>query len=378
MHVGLNLLYLVPGFTGGTETYARELIPELVAAAPDARFTAFVPREAAADTSGPWNTLIESVPVPVNARRRVEWVRGEQLLLPRLAARAGVDLLHSLANTAPGWGRFRRLVTIHDLHHRLVPEAHLGAMALGMRVLVSLAVHRSDRLLTVSQATGDDVQRLLGVPATKIDVVHSGFGTTAHARPAPASELRTRLELTERPIVLCVAAKRPHKNLGRLIGALALIPVERRPQLVLAGYATPYQAELEARADALGVRDDVRFPDWLPEPELEGLYAAAAACVLPSLQEGFGLPVLEAMARGVPVACSARGALAEVAADAALTFSPESEAEIAAAIERLLGDPELTARLREAGVRRAAQFSWAACARGTLASYERALGARSE
>lgn len=363
MHIGLNLIYLVPGDTGGTETYARELIPEMVAAAPGARFTAFVAHEGAADRDAPWNTLIESVTVPVQAQRRAQWVRGEQLLLPRAAARAGVEVLHSLANTAPVRGRYRRVVTIHDLHHRLVPEAHLGGRALGMRALVTLAVRRTDRVLTDSAATAGDVQRLLGVPGSRLDVVPLGLGTPARARALDASTLRERFRLDARPIVLCVAAKRPHKNLIRLIGALALIPVDRRPQLVLAGYRTPHQAELQARARALGVQDDVHFLDWMPEPELEGLYAAARACVFPSLHEGFGLPVIEAMARGVAVACSSRGALAEVAGDAALTFAPESEPEIAVAIQRLLDDDALVTTLQAAGRRQAARFDWATCAR---------------
>src|ERR1700759_4451009 len=101
MHVGLNLVYLVPDNTGGTETYAQELIPELVAAAPDTRFTAFINREASAQTGRPWGDLIPTITVPVRASNRIQWVRGEQQLLPRLAKRAGVDVLHSLANTAP-------------------------------------------------------------------------------------------------------------------------------------------------------------------------------------------------------------------------------------------------------------------------------------
>src|SRR5690348_3536046 len=110
MHVGINLIFLVPGETGGTEVYARELIPELIAAAPDVRFTAFVNREAAAATDAPWGQLIPAITVPVRSRNRAEWVRGEQQLLPRLAANAGVDVLHSLANTAPARGRFVRVV----------------------------------------------------------------------------------------------------------------------------------------------------------------------------------------------------------------------------------------------------------------------------
>ena len=376
MHIGLNLVFLVPGYTGGTEVYARELLPELVAAAPGARFTAFINLEASEADAGPWSELMPAVTVPVRARNRVHWVRGEQQLLPRLAARAGVELLHSMASTAPAWGRFRRVVTIHDLAYRLVPDAHLGLLGVGMRALVPVAAHRSHRIIVDSASTGADAERLLRVSAAKVDVVPLGLGTTSRAQAVPGPELRARLHAGTRPIVLCVAAKRPHKNLARLIGALALIPRERRPLLVLPGYHTPYEDELRHRAAEVAVTDDVRLLGWVDPAELEGLYAAAAAFVFPSLMEGFGLPVLEAMARGVPVACSSRGSLGEVAGDAALRFDPESEPDIAAAIERLLADPAKADRLRAAGRERAAKFTWAATAAGTLAAYERALRAR--
>ena len=310
MHVALNLVFLVPGETGGTETYARELIPELLAAAPQARFTAFINREAAAERDAPWGSLIPAVTVPVRARNRLEWVRGEQELLPRLASRAGVDLVHSLANTAPVWGSFRRVVTIHDLAYRLAPEAHLGALGLGMRVLVPLAGRRSHRIIVDATSTRDDVEALLRIAPSRIDVVPLGLGAGLRADPMPEAELRAKLELNGRPIALSVSAKRPHKNLSRLIGALALIPVERRPVLVLPGYSTRHEDQLRRRAAELGVTGDVRFLAWVDQAELEGLYSAAACFVFPSLMEGFGLPVLEAMARGVPVSCSARGALA--------------------------------------------------------------------
>lgn len=373
MHVGLNLLFLVPGYTGGTETYAEEMIPELVAAAPDAHFTAFVSREAAAETGRPWGELIPTVTVPVNARNRAQWVRGEQQLLPRAAAGAKIDLLHSLANTAPGWGRFRRVVTIHDLAYRLAPEAHLGLMRLGMRMLVPLAARRSDRIIVDTASTRDDVVRVLNMPSEKVDVAPLGLGARRRATPLPETDVRALLDAGESPIVLCAAAKRPHKNLVRLVAAVAMIPAQRRPLLVLPGYHTAYEDTVRARAEQLGVADQVRFLGWIESSYLEGLFAAAACFVFPSLLEGFGLPVLEAMARGVPVACSGRGALGEVAGDAALRFDPESEAEIADAIERLLSDPAEVRRLREAGHARVSQFSWQSTATATLASYRRAL-----
>lgn len=376
MHIGLNLVYLVPGETGGTETYARELIPALIAAAPAVRFTAFVNRKAALAKDAPWGELVPAVTVPVNASNRVEWVRGEQQLLPPLAARAGVDLVHSLANTGPAWGRFRRVVTIHDLHYRVVPEAHPGMRGLGMRVLVPLAARRSQRIIVDAASTRDDLQRLLRTPPDKVDVVYLGVGASPGEVPLSEAAVRGRIAGGDRPIVLSVSAKLPHKNLSRLLGALALIPAERRPLLVLPGYPTPYEQTLRARAEELGVTADVRFLGWIDPAVLEGLYAAASGFIFPSLYEGFGLPVLEAMARGVPVACSGRGALDEVAGAAALRFDPESEQAIADAIERLLGDPDEAARLRAAGLRQVARFSWAATAAGTLASYERALRSR--
>ena len=154
---------------------------------------------------------------------------------------------------------------------------------------------------------------------------------------------------------------------------MALIPPERRPVLVLPGYPTPYEAVLRARASELGVAGDVRFLGWTSEADVEGLFAISAAFAFPSLYEGFGLPVLEAMVRGVPVACSDRASLPEVAGDAALLFDPADPAAIAAAVDRLLSDDAEAQRLRVAGRARAATFTWERSAEATLAGYERAL-----
>jgi len=370
LHVGLNLVFLVPGETGGMEVYARELLPRL-AAAPGLRVTAFVNREAAA-AGGPWDDVAREV-VPVHARDRAQWVRGEQLHLPRLAAARGCALVHSLASTAPVWGRFRRVTTIHDLNYKLVPEAHFGLRALGMRALVPAAAHTAHRVIVDAASTRRDLAAHLRVPPAKVDVVPLAANPAPPVAPTPAAELRARLDLGDRPVVLSASAKRPHKNLGRLIEAVAAMDAARRPVLVLPGYPTPHEAQLRARAAALGVAGDVRFPPWLPAADLEGLYALAAAFAFPSLYEGFGLPVLEAMARGVPVATSDRGSLAEVAGDAALVVDPEDVGALRAALERLLGDSREAERLRAAGRRRAAAFSWERTAELTVASYRRAL-----
>jgi glycosyltransferase involved in cell wall biosynthesis len=373
-NIGINLVYLVPDETGGMEIFARELIPALLDAAPGLRFTAFVNREAAAAGGGPWGELLPAVTVPVNARRREQWVFGEQALLPRLGRRAGVQLMHSLASTAPARGSFCSVVTVHDLIYERVPEAHAGLRARGLRVIVPLGLRRARRILAVSRSTREDLVELLGVARERIDVVPQGVGVVRRAHALDEAATRARFALGERRVLLSLSAKRPHKNLLALIGALARIPAERRPLLVLPGYATWHEAQLREHASSLGLERDVRFEGWVSAAELEGLWALADAFLYPSLYEGFGLPVLEAMARGVPVACADASSLPEVAGDAALLFDPHSEERIAAAVECLLGDPALVERLRAKGLQRVRQFTWERTARLTLDSYARALG----
>jgi glycosyltransferase involved in cell wall biosynthesis len=375
VRVALNLVFLVPGETGGMEVYARELLPRL-AAIEGLEPVAIVNRLAAADRDAPWNGAVPSVLADVDARDRKQWVWGEQRHVPRLARAASADLVHSLASTGPARlaGGPPRVTTVHDLHYAVAPGAHFGLRGLGMRILVPAAVRASRRVIADSQATKDDVVRVIGYPAEQIDVVHLATTTPPPDAPAtPEAELRERLRLGARSLLLSLAAKRPHKNVEGLIDALAGIPEERRPLLVVPGYETEHEASLRERAAAAGVEEDVRFPGWLSPADVEGLWRACVAHVLPSFYEGFGLPVLEAMARGVPGACADRASLPEVAGDAALLFDPADPAAIRGAIERLLGDAELRAELRRRGLARAASFSWERTARATAATYERAL-----
>ena len=215
---------------------------------------------------------------------------------------------------------------------------------------------------------------MLGVQPDRIDVVPLGLGSVRRATPLPEREVRERFDLGERRVLLSLSAKRPHKNLLALIGALARIPSEDRPLLVLPGYPTAHEAELRERASSAGIAGDVRFPAWVSADEVEGLWALAEAFVFPSLYEGFGLPVLEAMARGVPVACSNASSLPEVAGEAALLFDPHDESAIAEALRRLLDDDALREQLRTRGLARVADFTWERTARLTLESYRRTLG----
>jgi glycosyltransferase involved in cell wall biosynthesis len=367
VRVALNLSFLAPGETGGMEVYARELARAL-AARDDLEIVLLGNR--LLDDGWP---DVERVVMPVDPRRRIEWVLGDQVHAPRAAARVGADIVHSLASTGPAAGRVVRVTTIHDLNYKLVPDTHFGLRGLGMRVLVPLAARRSRRLIVDAESTREDLHRHLGTPREKVDVAPLAARVPKYPDVTPEPELRARLDLGERPIVLSLSAKRPHKNLPRLFRAVAAIDPAQWPVLVVPGYSTPHEGELRALAGELGIAGLVRLPPWLSAADLEGLYRATACAVFPSLYEGFGLPVLEAMARGVPVACSNRSSLPEVAGDAAVLFDPEDVDAIRAALERLLLDRELAERLRAAGRERAAGFSWERTAELTVACYERAV-----
>ncbi len=370
MRVGLDLLYLVPGESGGRETYARELVPAMLEHAPELEFVAFVNRNAGMELASSLGDGVRTVRLPVSAHSRAQWAFGELGMVAASARRAGVDVLHSMANFAPGWGATPRVVTIHDLQYLAVPDQlSLPARKL-TGALMALAARGARRVIAVSEAGAQELVDGLGVQRQRIDVVPNGVrlpGATAQS-----DALHERHRLSGRQIALCVATNLPHKNLSVLIEALALTAAAERPLLVLAGHGTD-DGRLRERAQAAGVADDVRLLGSCATGELDELYALADCLVLPTLHEGFGLPVLEAMARSLPVACSDIAALREVAGPAAVYFDPRRPDQVAGAIAQLLDDRALAARLVALGAERAMGFSWDAAAAGTLASYRAAL-----
>ena len=344
--LGVNLLYLVPAEVGGSEIYARNLLAALRAVVPDLEIVAYAGPEAIESLrTEPWANGMELVGAPVKSRSKPLRVGGELTWLPLRARRDGVDVLHSLGTTSPPICPAASVVTVLDLIYRHYPETFPRASRFGLRVVVPAGARRADRVIAISEAGKRDIVETLRLDPEKIDVVYLG------------SALR-------------------HKNLARLFEAFGLLAREREARLVLVGHAGLEQEALRARAAALGVGERVLFTGWVDDSDLEGFYASATVFVYPSLIEGFGMPLLEAMRRGVPVACSNVSALPEVAGDAAEHFDPYDPAAIAAAIGRLLDDESRRGELIARGRRRFREFTWERAALGTLESYRRALLAR--
>lgn len=370
-HVALNLVYLDPGKTGGMETVARALLPALLEALPsDWELTCLINRNAAADRTGPWHETAVHV-IDVDVASRPAWVRAELRAVPRAAKQLRADLLHSFGNMGPWRSPVPHLLTVNDLIHHRAPAPGLALKGRITGGLVMGGAKRADRVAVSATQTKQDLTELAGIPPERIDVIPYGIAAPT-VTPVAEAALRARFDLGDRPLILSPSARQPHKNLERLLQAHAQLPAPR-PLLVLPGYTTAHDGPLQEQTRALGIQDDVRWLGWIDQDELEGFYVCSQLLVFPSLYEGFGLPVLEAMLRGLPVACSDRGSLAEIAGDAALIFDPLDAGAIAAATGRLLTDDALRETLMGAGRAQAARYTWANCAAGYVESYRRTL-----
>jgi glycosyltransferase involved in cell wall biosynthesis len=351
--IGINALYLIPGGVGGTEIYLRELLKALAEIDPVNEYLIFTNLETQADLV-PKQANFHWKPQAVYARIRPVRILWEQIVLPFEAARYRLDVLFNPGFTAPAFLPCRQVTVFHDLQHKRHPEYFRWFDLPFWRLLLWTAAHRSHRLIAVSDATRSDLLQFYRTPEERIAVIQHGV--------EPAFALLDRSQ-TEH-YLLCVSTLHPHKNLFRLIRAYGRR--KRDFQLVLAGMRGFYAEPIERLIEEMGLQDSVRITGWVPRDELYPLYARAGAFVYPSTFEGFGMPVLEALAAGVPVACSGIPPLREVAGEAALFFDPLNEDEIASAIERITNDAPLRDRLAHAGPERARPFTWQRAAEQTL------------
>lgn len=358
---------------GGVGRYARELLGAMLAAQPSIQLTVFVTRSAPADLRDEaWAGAARFVTLPMRGQGALA-AGIEHTALPVLAAALRLDVLHSPGNTGPVLTPgLASVVTVHDLiwlHHADEWERD-ERVRRAIRRQVTHVLRHADHIFTTTQAVADDLCLTLGARSSQLCVTPMGVRPQA-AVPTSPSILRDRLRLGPARVLLCVAQKRPYKNQAALVRALPSL--EPDVTLVLPGAPTGYEAQLRRLADDLGVADRVRFPEWLSEGDLAGLYVLSDVFSLPSQIEGFGLPVLEAMAHDLPVACSEIPALAEITGAAALRFNPGDQEAVIACLVRLFADADLRATLVRNGQAQVARFTWRRTAEASLAGYHRAL-----
>ena len=302
---------------------------------------------------------------------------GDYLDYPRYAwflRRHAVDLLHSLHTFVPLLCRTRGVITIYDMMSELFPEYRASVLSRPYRLFKYAVRRQSPLVIAISQTTADDINRLWGVPRSNIAVVYLGTDSAASSS-RPATE--TAAEFAARSFVLSPFNLEPRKNLISLLRAM--VDVRRSHpdvRLVLYGRAavTPdRERQFHADVRELGLQDAVVPTGFVPDEELAFLYRQAALFVFPSLYEGFGMPVLEAMRAGACVVARNQSAMAEVLGDAGVQTETKDPAGLAAIIRSLLDDPARRAELGRAGQRRSAGFTSEAMARNTLAVYMRAL-----
>jgi glycosyltransferase involved in cell wall biosynthesis len=365
-HVVLNALFLDPGISGGPETYLRGLLGGLRSEFPATRFEVVTTRRggAALRADGIGDVTI----LPADEGERGRRAFAELVALPEHARRRGGALIHSLASTGPAWTPgLRHVVTLHDVTFFRVPTFN-AITTRGMRAMIQGAARDADALITGAAAARDDIAATLGLNPGRFTVVH--HGTRPIGPAAPEAAVRATYDLPAgRPVVLNVATKRPHKNQELLLRALPLLPGGDDAVVVLVGHAEAYDAQLRRLAEELGVTGRVRFAQDVGSADLEALWRLAAVAAFPTRGEGFGLPVVEALARGVPVACSDLPVLREVGGGFVRTFDPDDPAGAAAAIGAALRDGLADPEAARAYGR---SFTWQRAARATFATYERA------
>ena len=295
------------------------------------------------------------------------------------------NLFHATEHLLPRFKRMRTVFTLHDLIFRFFPQHHLPRNRIYLTLAMPLFLHRSDRIICVSEQTRRDAQRLYHVPDAKLSVIYEGVDPRFHRvmDPATLSRARERYQLPER-FILAVGTIEPRKNLSTLFDAYATLlkdssahlqsPISNLNVVVAGKQGWLVESTLQAVRER-GLEGKVQFTGYVADEDLPSLYTLAEVFAFPSVYEGFGLPPLEALACGTPVVCSNASSLPEVMGDAGLLVSPTDAQAWMLALGRALTDDSLRRDQAERGPRQAARFTWADAARRTRAVYEELLRA---
>ncbi|GAB4442337.1 MAG: glycosyltransferase family 1 protein [Anaerolineae bacterium] len=375
IHIGLNahLLSLSQSYRGaGISWYIFNLLKNLAGASPDFCYSAFLSDQAFQE---PGLALRLSRLPTQRPAVRILW---EQFIQPLALRQAGVDLLHALAFVSPIAAPCPFVVTVYDLSFLRYPDAFRPFNRWYLRQFTAQSVRRARAVIAISESTRQDVIKLLGAPPERVHTVYCGVDEAF--RPLPAAEVAAFKAARRLPdtFVLFLGTLEPRKNVDGLIRAYAGWRKQQpdAPPLVIAGGKGWYYAHIFSLVESLDLTKYIRFTDYVPQHELPLWYNAASLFVYPSHFEGFGLPVLEAMACGTPVITSTSSSLPEVTGNsgAARLVSPADTDALAAALREVMADNDLRAVMSQQALIRAAHFRWDKTARETVEVYRKALG----
>lgn len=368
MHIGINALYLLPGKVGGAETYTRNLVKWLTTVDTQNTYSIFINKESVGifESLAPGITVI---PCPIKATSRFVRILWEQCVLPFQVRSHKIDVLLSTGLTSPFFCPATSILVIYDLQHINQPQNFSRLYLLFLKSIIYASAKSADGIVTLTDHVKNDILKFYHVPSERIAVSHLGvdrelFGAQ---QSQVTVAMRQRYGLPER-YLLYAASSLPHKNHPRLFAALKCAKKQIPDlKLVLIGARDKGEEVLVREIRRQGLQDDVVLLGWIPFEDVPLIYRGCEAFVFPTLHEGFGLPVVEAMACGVPVICSRIEPLPEVAGDAALFVDPRDPEDIGKAIVSLLSDPAARAEWVQKGFERAKEFTWEATATRTLA-----------
>jgi glycosyltransferase involved in cell wall biosynthesis len=373
MNIGINLLYLLPGEVGGTETYALSLLDELSRVDTCNDYYLFVNKESN-NIEFPQTEHFHIVSVGIRASNRIARILYEQFLFPRELVKFKIDLLHSLGYISPLVGSNKLIVTIHDLNYHAIPESFTPLARLTQRILVFLSAKRVDKIITVSEFTMTELVKYLSIPQEKIHVTYEAGKSRVTNKENQINPFDGNS-----PYILAFSSLKPHKNISRLVKAFekANEQCQNTWKLIIIGHL-PQKMQVVCENLSNGRlrnanESSVITTGFLPDDEVALLMHQADIFTFPSLYEGFGLPLLEAMEAGIPVVCSDRGSLPEIGGEAVLLFDPLDINDMAEKLLRLMVDKQLREELSERGKLRARKFSWRKCAQETLEIYSELL-----
>jgi glycosyltransferase involved in cell wall biosynthesis len=384
MRVAINAWFWGQPATGSGQ-YIRHLLPTLAALAPEARFGPVVPIGAewhcSAPNVVPHKTSGPAFPTSGRFGSRIAdlyklWF--EQVVFPQAVAEQEADVAHVPYFAAPVRTTTPTVVTVHDLIPMVLPAYRGSAPVRAYTRLVAAGARRADAIIADSEWSKRDIIAHLKVAPQRVHVIPLAAGPQFQpATPEEIAGVRARHNLPDR-YVLYLGGFDRRKNVPALLQAFARLQAGPNLGLVIAGRLpardTAFTPDPRRIAAQLGIEKSVVFPGWIDEREKPALYSAAELFAFPSAYEGFGLPVLEAMACGSPVVTSTASSLPEVAGDAAVTVDPHDVTAVAQAMATVLGDAERRQAMREAGLAQAGRFSWQRTAKATLRVYRQALG----